>query len=93
MDRTHLRNGSDEALRKLSQEAVKKKDEWNNQRMVLEAEQSMWQFRAEQLAKRVREDGYTVTWSGSWKNHSSEIQPPMPIQDLQVPTVELPSKP
>ncbi len=36
----------------------------------------LWQYRAEELAKRVREDGWEVTWSGDWNLHEFDVISP-----------------
>jgi hypothetical protein len=48
-----------------------------------ENDANLWQYRAENLAQRVRKDGYIVFWSGTWNDHTIDIQSPEEIKQSQ----------
>jgi hypothetical protein len=76
VDRTQLASSSSESLRTLAKGFLELTNAWQEQERTLEAERNLWKYRAEAVAKRVQEDGYHVTWSGNWNDHTFDVEPP-----------------
>ena len=76
VNRWQVGAANDENLRYLARVLLESGQEWREERKSLENERKLWQYRVETLAASVQKDGYRVTWSGSWNDHTVDIQPP-----------------